>query len=239
MFLARRTTQAEYFDGERSAAELAAFFQALQRINRLFVFAEPFQRSLPRLLGPSRCEKASILDLGAGDGSLGKVLSEWARQRGWQWRVTNLDLSLAALRLNPAGPNVAGSVLALPFRAGSFDAVIASQMTHHLTDAEVRQHIAEAWRVARHVVMLSDLHRNAALYATLWVVFRLMRFPAVIASDGLLSVERGWRVPELRSLATAAAIDGAEVSLYFGARVLLRARKREALSPLAIVSSSS
>jgi 2-polyprenyl-3-methyl-5-hydroxy-6-metoxy-1,4-benzoquinol methylase len=238
MFLARRSTQAEYFDGDRSAAELAAFFRALGRINRLFVFAEPFQRSLPSLLDGA-CRSASILDLGAGDGSLGRVLSNWAEQRGWQWSVTNLDLSVDALRLNPAGRNIAGSVLALPFRASSFDAVIASQMTHHLSDAETLQHLAEAWRVARHVVVLSDLHRNAALYATLWVVFRLLRFPAIISSDGLLSVERGWRVPELHTLATAAGIVEAQVSLYFGARVLLRAGKRHSVSPAPLVHAST
>src|SRR6516165_10194562 len=111
MFLARRSTQAEYFDGDRSAAEFAAFFRALERVNRLFVFAEPFQRSLPSLLNGRGCQTASILDLGAGDGSLGKVLSHWAAQRGWQWTVTNLDVNLDALRLNPSGRNVAGSVL--------------------------------------------------------------------------------------------------------------------------------
>ncbi len=228
MFFARRNTQAEYFDAERPAAELAELFRALQRINRLFVFAEPFKRWLPRLLGEAGCRSVSILDLGAGDGSLGKVLCEWAAKRGWQWRVTNLDLSPLALRLNPGGRNVAGSVLALPFRADSFDIVIASQMTHHLTDEETRQHLVEAWRVAKRGVILSDLHRNAGLYATLWVAFRLMRLPAVISADGLLSVEKSWRVPELRELAATAGIPNVQVSLYFGARVILQAQKGEA-----------
>lgn len=225
MFLGRRSTQTEYFDAERSEAELAEFFRALNRINRLFVFAEPFQRWLPQLLGTSTCRTASILDLGAGDGFLGRVLCEWAQERGWNWRVTNFDLSVPSLRLDSAGRKVAGSVLALPFRAASFDAVIASQMTHHLTDAETRQHLAEAWRVAGRVIMVSDLHRNAALYGMLWLLFHLRRFPATIAADGLLSVKRGWRVPELRRLATAAGIERARIGLYFGARILLQAHK--------------
>lgn len=222
----RRSSQTEYFDAARPEAELAEFFHTLNQINRLFVFAEPFQRSLPQLLGTDVCRTASILDLGAGDGFLGRVLSEWARERGWHWRVTNLDLSLSSLRLDSAGRNVAGSALALPFRTGSFDAVIASQMTHHLTDAETRQHLAEAWRVARHVIMLSDLHRNAALYGVLWLLFHLKRTPATIAADGLLSVRRGWRVAELRRLVVAAGVERAKISLYFGARILLQARRQ-------------
>ena len=226
MFLSRRATQAEYFDSpERSLAELAEFHARLNSVNRFFVFAEPFQQALPKWLGPDSCQSLSILDLGAGDGSLGKVLTESAAKRSWRWRFTNLDLNIRALSLNETGVNVAGSAIALPFRDGSFDLVVASQMTHHLTDGGVLQHLREAWRVARMGIFLSDLHRNPTLYSCLWLLLRLWRYPKPFWNDGLLSVKRGWRVSELRRLAAQAGIGGAEVSLYFGARVLLRARK--------------
>src|SRR5271167_3162605 len=114
MFLSRRSAQEEYFDKERPAAELTDFFRALDRCNRLFSAAAPFQVLLPALLQESDCRSLSILDLGAGDGSLGKTLKEWAARRRWNWQVTNLDVNLEALRLNPSGWNVAGSALALP-----------------------------------------------------------------------------------------------------------------------------
>ncbi|HWI56821.1 MAG TPA: methyltransferase domain-containing protein [Bacillota bacterium] len=220
-----RTTQAEYFDSERPLAELAEFHQCLDRVNRFFLFAEPFQRRLPRLLGATACRSLSVLDLGAGNGLLGKELQGWAARRGWDWRVTNLDLSQAALRLNPSGRNVAGSALALPFSTGSFDLVIASQMTHHLTDEQVQRHLREAWRVARSAIFLSDLHRNAALYWVLWLFLRLRRFPESFGADALLSVRRSWRSHELQRLATQAGIAQAQVEVYFSARVLLHARK--------------
>lgn len=237
MFLGRRTTQAEYFDSARPAQEISEFYRSLERLNRLFVFAEPFQRMLPRLLGENQCRSLSVLDLGAGDGSLAQVLSKWALQRGWLWRFTSLDLSAEALRLVSEGNKVAGSVLALPFASNSFDVVIASQMTHHLADGEASQHLREAWRVSRQGVLVSDLHRNFVLYLILWMLFCVQRFPQVFRSDGLLSVRKAWRVPELRQLAQQAGIPEARVSLYFGARVLLQARKKatptEAGCPLA------
>jgi SAM-dependent methyltransferase len=226
MFLGGRTTQAEYFDSERPPEELAEFFNSLGRMNRFFMFAEPFQRFLPRLLESSSCARLSILDLGAGDGSLGKALADWAGKRGWIWRFTNLDSNPASLRLNPEGLNVAGSVVALPFRNDSFDVVIASQMTHHLNDGEARQHLREAWRVTRRALFLSDLHRNAGLYFILWAVCRLRRVRPSFKADALLSVQRAWRIPELRRLADQAGIEGARVRLHFGARVLLGACKR-------------
>ena len=227
MFLSRRSTQAEYFDAERPVEELRKFYRALATVNSLFLVAEPFQRYIPRLLGDENVKRLSLLDLGAGDGSLGNRLTTWAERRGWAWRIVNLDTSVAALDLNAGKANVAGSALALPFKDNSFDVVIASQMTHHLDDRQVSQHLAEAWRVARRGVVISDLHRNVALYSGLWMLFVFTRFPMEFRTDAFLSVKRAWRVPELASQARQAGIPFARVSLYFGARVVLQAIKGE------------
>jgi hypothetical protein len=227
MFLKHRVLQAEYFDAlDRPAAEIADGYAMLARVNRFFAFASPFQHFLPQVLGEERCRSLSLLDLGAGDGSLGDELARWAAQRGWDWRFTNLDLNLQAMRLNPGASWVAASASMLPFRDQSFDVVIASQMTHHLmSDDEVCRHFSEAWRVTREVLFLNDLHRNAALYAVLWVLLRLCRFPEHFRNDGLLSVRRSWRVGEWQALAGRAGIPDARVWLYGGARLMLQARR--------------
>ncbi len=227
MFLSRRSAQAEYFDApDRTAAEVADGYRLLARVNRLFHFAEPFQRHLPRSLGAERCRSLSVLDLGAGDGSLGRELTAWAAQRGWAWRVTSLDLNPLALRLNPGRPNVAACALALPFTDRSFDVVIASQMTHHIPQTEaVARHFREAWRVTRDTLFLNDLHRNCALFAMVWLATHLTRLPADLRSDGLVSVRRGWRIGEWQRLADEAGIPNANVWLHYGARIMLRARR--------------
>ncbi len=226
MFLSHRATQAEYFDSERSASEVADFYASLNRVNRFFAFAHPFQRLLPQFLGENTCRRLQILDLGGGDGELSRLLNLWARQRGWDWRVINLDLCMQALSLAADTISVAGSALALPFRDASFDVVIASQMTHHFEDQHVLTHLREAWRVARAAVFLSDLHRSATLYGLVWLALRVRRYPRPFYLDGLLSVRRGWRVAELQRLADQAGITGAKVRLSFGTRVLLQARKQ-------------
>lgn len=226
MFLSRRSTQAEYSDDlALPAAVVARNYRELARINRLFHFADPFQRILAGWLGHDQVKSLSILDLGAGDGSLGRTLEKWSAKRGWQWRVTNLDFNPLALHLNPAGRNVTGSVLALPFADNSFDVVIASQMTHHLTDPQTEQHFREAWRVTRDALLLNDLHRNAALLAIVWLSIHAAGLSRDMRADGLISVLRGWRVPEWQTLAAAAGIPDARVWLYYGSRVMLQARK--------------
>lgn len=225
MFLSRRSRQAEYFDAERPMAELADFFGSLNRVNRIFGFAEPFQRLIPKIIGQSHCGSLSILDLGAGDGTLGRILKQWARGRGWNWRVINLDVNFSALNLNPGEPNITASAIALPFRDDSVDLVIASQMAHHLTDNDVIGLFREAGRVARQAILLTDLHRSLLLYVMLWLLLRFQGQAGHFYRDALLSVRRGWRAHELRRLLRLAGASGARTTVYFGARVIVEISK--------------
>jgi ubiquinone/menaquinone biosynthesis C-methylase UbiE len=224
MFLSERTTQAEYFDEPRSPSEQASFYASLRQVNRLCVYAQPFKSTIPELLGPAACKELTLLDLGAGDGDLGRVLTGWASLRGWHWQFTSLDLSPEALQMG-AGCRVAASVLDLPFAENSFDVVVASQMTHHLAPEQVVRHLRESWRVARRAVMVSDLHRNAFLYFSLKTLLMFGTHAPEFVSDALLSVRRGWRLGELRNLAKAAGLESSNVRLYFGTRILLYGRK--------------
>jgi SAM-dependent methyltransferase len=226
MFFRERSTQAEYFDApERPAAERLAAFRELDRVNQLFRFDHPFVSRLPSWLGEPRCASLEILDVGAGTGLLGRVLSDWAGRRGWDWRFTNLDLNPLPLPPGDRVRIVAGSALELPFADNHFDLVVASQMTHHLTDEEVVRHWREAWRVTRDAMFICDLHRNAGFYALLGPALRLMGIGSQLRQDGLISVRRGFRRREWLQLAARAEIPDPKVCVYYGTRIVLQARK--------------
>ena len=226
MFFRERSMQAEYFDApERPAAERAAAFRELDRINQFFRFHHPFSSRLPSWLGKERCASLDILDVGAGTGLLGRVLSEWAARRGWDWRFTNLDLNPIRWQPGDGAKTVTGSALELPFPDGSFDLVVASQMTHHLTDREVVQHWREAWRVTSNAIFICDLHRNAGFYGFLWPALCLLRTGPMLRNDGMISVKRGFRQREWRDLAAQAEIPEPRIWLYYGTRIVLQARR--------------
>ena len=226
MFLSRRSLQAEYFDQpDLPLSELQLNYEHLRTINRIFYLRDCFQRYIPRLLKVENCKSLTLLDLGAGDGSLGRDLESWSRRRGWNWAVTNLDLNHSLARTFP-GQWICGSVLDLPLKNRSFDVVISSQMFHHFNkDQEIIRAFSEAWRVAGKAVLLNDLHRNLILYALLNGLLRAGMFPRTFREDGLISVRKGFRVPEWREFAQQAQIPQPKVWLYFGARVMLWASK--------------
>jgi hypothetical protein len=58
-----------------------------------------------------------------------------------------------------------------------------------------------------------------------WLATRLLRLSPRLRADGLLSVARGFRVSEWQALAGRAGIGQLHITLYFGSRILLRARK--------------
>lgn len=220
MFLRDRATQAEYFDApERTPAELRQHYAQLGRINRLTQFDRPFRIWVPQLLA----EPASLtfLDLGSGDGSLGQTLHTWAARQNWSWEFTHLDVNPVTREIDSNPRHVLGSVTALPFPNHSHDVVIATTMTHHLSEAEVIQHFREAQRVAKRLVLICDLHRNRFFWLALGALLWAIRLPREFRQDGLLSVERGWQVPEWRRLAEEAGLTNARVWQEHGTRILL------------------
>lgn len=224
MFFRRRSTQAEYFDFPRDEAEIIAGFRDLDRLNRFFRFAHPFTSRIPPWLGQDSCKRLEILDVGAGSGLLGEQLSAWAKRRGWNWYFTNLDANPIAARLYSGQRRVVGSALELPFEDDRFDLVVASQMTHHLTEEQIVQHWREAWRVGRKGIFICDLHRNVGLYSMLLLGNHVLGIGEAIRDDGLISVRRGFHLNEWRELSRRAEIP-AQVSLYYGTRIILQARK--------------
>ena len=223
MFLRSRSLQAEYFDApERTAEELRSHYTWLNRVNRLTRFERPFTSWIPRLLGSNGCQQLQCLDVGAGDGALGRALSAHARSQGWDWQFTDLDLSPHACSLNPNPRATVGSAAALPFTDRSFDVVIANTMTHHLPDdATVITHFREAARVARRLVLICDMQRNPAFLALLSTLLWLRRAPRDFRADGILSVRRGWKRREWEELAQRAGLTSARVWTEHGARILL------------------
>jgi SAM-dependent methyltransferase len=90
--------------------------------------------------GPADLRGVVALDAGAGPGVAGDVL----RARGARVVAVDRELDMASAC---AGPAAVGDVTALPFRAGSFDVVVAAFVVNHLPDPVAG--LAELRRVTR------------------------------------------------------------------------------------------
>lgn len=104
-----------------------------------------------RLLASTRTGALDVLDAACGTGRLAEAL----RAAGHRW--TGIDVSLDQLSAAQGdGARVCGSVLALPFASGAFDAVVACRFLHHLADDEhLLAALRELVRVSRRFVVAS------------------------------------------------------------------------------------
>jgi ubiquinone/menaquinone biosynthesis C-methylase UbiE len=179
----------------------------------VLVELSPLWATLPR--------RATLLDVGTGVGDIPARAREAAGRHGVTLETVGLETSCeladASRRRNALA--VCGDARHLPFRDGSIDVVICSQVLHHFFDAEAQQVLAELDRVARRRVIVSDLHRSRIAAAGIWIASFVLAFHPVSRHDGVVSVMRGFRAHELRGLVESTVGQRPAVRYRLGYRV--------------------
>jgi SAM-dependent methyltransferase len=173
-----------------------------------------------------------LLDVGTG---LADILTEAARdvrKSGGTLTTIGVDgaISLLAAARDSSTAMVCADALALPFRDGSVDVAMCSQLLHHFTDADVERLLRELHRVSRRAVIVCDLRRSWLAAAGFWLVSFPMRFHPITRHDGVVSVLRGFTAGELRRHVNAATGASPRVSRRLGFRLTARWTRSETAS---------
>jgi ubiquinone/menaquinone biosynthesis C-methylase UbiE len=174
--------------------------------------AEHFER-LPK--------QATLLDVGTGLGDVPFAVVRAARTHKIALTAIGLDSVPALTRCaaNSVSNTVCGSGLALPFGDSSVDVVMCSQTLHHFRGDEETALLREMNRVARTVVVVSDLRRSWVAAAGFWIASFPLCFHRVTRHDGVLSVLRGYTADELSDIVTGAIGIRPRVSKRIGFRL--------------------
>lgn len=143
----------------------------------------------------------TVLDVGTGLADIPAEIAARASRRGARITTIGLDERADLLVAARARANhmICASVRALPFRSGSIDIVLCSQLLHHFEAADLASVITELNRVARQRVVIADLRRSRFAAAGFWLASFPLRFHPVTRHDGVVSVFRGFTAAELRA----------------------------------------
>lgn len=222
-----RSYEPELIDAEgHDPQELAASLDQVAQVNAWLGGVRSLRPWLLRLAleaGPT----LAVLDVGTGNGRTLRELTAWARRRDIDLHGVGVDASTDAARIARAGGTtvVRADGLALPWEDGAFDAVVCCLTLHHFGDEEAVALVREMGRVARRLVLVSDLERSRlhwwgarVLAATAWRGNRLTR------TDGPHSVRRSFTRDELATVGREAGLADVRVERYLPWRLLLAGR---------------
>jgi 2-polyprenyl-3-methyl-5-hydroxy-6-metoxy-1,4-benzoquinol methylase len=214
--LSQRSRQDEQMDApDLDPAVYGKVLHDLARVNRWTFTAWPALAFLRRATGSAKTFR--LLDVGFGDGDILRAIARWARRRGIAAELVGVDLnekSVAVAQVQtPPG-------MAIDFRAGDyrdvpgpFDFVISSQVTHHMTDAQLTEFIQFMEREARLGWLICDLHRHGFAHWGFPILARLLRVHRIVREDGQLSIARSFRAAEWRRILADAGVPPEEVRI--------------------------
>jgi ubiquinone/menaquinone biosynthesis C-methylase UbiE len=224
-----RSTKLERIDtGDYTPQEYDDFLHDIRLVNRFAGDNRALQKSLLQDIQQHKLKQLSVLDVGAGSGELLRTIARFSRKKRLSAKLFGLELNKRSAEsiLEESGNfpeirSIRGNALSLPFADNSFDYVISSLFTHHLTDPQIVKTLSEMSRVASRKIFIIDLHRHPlayAFYKFFCVGFRISR---LVREDGSLSILRGFKSNELNSLAERANLRNITVKRYFPYRLVL------------------
>lgn len=230
----KRATQPERIDiGDYTPEEYARFLREIRFINQRLGDRTALEKTLLTDVSRLNLKSFTVLDVGAGTGELLGVIAKFARNEGRKVRLVGLDLNdlsvneiaEEALKFSEISP-VRADALKLPFADDSFDYVICSLFTHHLTDAQISCVLPEMFRVARRRVIVIDLQRSVRA----WLLYKLFcvayRISPLVLHDGSLSIRKGFTTNELQNFGEKLGNGNASVSSVAPYRVVLTIQKQ-------------
>lgn len=215
----------EYLDDPDLPPEIAA--RSLRDValsNRLFGGTRAMLRevrSIFQQLHSKNVKAATLLDVGTGLADIPIAMVAEARRFDIQLRAIGLEVteSMAAVAHEHARYVVAGDARRLPFADHSIDIITCSLVLHHLNRDDAVRMLRECTRVARAQVIVADLRRARLPIALLWLVSFPLRFHRISRHDGIVSIRRGYTLPELQALLKDANIHEARCQRRIGWRV--------------------
>ena len=232
---ATRTYQREICDDhEPEQAVVDRIYRFLSMINRR---GGGTQATIARFEQFSRTwtpgERIEVLDIASGAADIPRALIAWGRARGFDVRVTALDISRSALdyarRSGRTDPRLRLLVadITRPFCGDqAFDYVTSALFFHHLTDEQVVAVLRTSDRLARRGMVVNDLVRSRRAYVLTWLL--TWPFHPILHHDGPLSVRRALTPDELTALARTAGLPWLTVGRHFGERMTLAGERGRA-----------
>lgn len=222
-----RSDRLERIDtGDYTPEEYRRFLREIRFVNRYVGDNRALRKTLLKEIGfPGR--RIRILDVGAGSGELLRTIADHVGGAA-ELELVGLDSnSLSADSIITESEDyksikaVQGDAMNLPFQNDTFDYVISSLFTHHLTTDQIASALSEMKRVSISGVFVIDLHRHPVAYILYRVMCVVFGISELVTHDGSLSILKGFKPDEFLELGAKAGFESSAVTRSFPFRLVL------------------
>ncbi|RBL88913.1 methyltransferase domain-containing protein [Chitinophaga flava] len=161
--------------------------------------------TLMRQLPPEKT--VTIMDIGCGNGDMLRALADEGRQRGWKLHLVGVDANRFtvhhAAALSVDYPEISYDCIDVThdsFAEMEYDIVLLTLTLHHFTDATILALMQHFCRCATVGIVVNDLHRSSIAYRLFQLLCYVLGLEEMTRYDGLTSIMRGFKKPELIEL---------------------------------------
>ena len=233
MFAMRRRLTPEMMDSPSvERGELEAALGYIRWVNRRMGGARGLIRHLEKWSRRWPRDRAvTLLDVATGSADVPIAARSWARRRGFDLRVTAVDLHETTLEIAREQVRASGEgggievlksdalELVSVFGPESFDYVHAGMFLHHLSDLRALTMLRIMDRLARRGIVWNDLVRSRVYRGLLNVI--LVGQPEMVRHDARVSVEAGFTRWEVLDMARRLDLRYARYGRVMGYRFTL------------------
>jgi len=212
----RRSAEDELMDGpDLSQDEYSTCIADLAKVNTITLARRPTLAFVAEALRAApEGTIPVIVDVGFGAGDMLRAIESMCARKGYRARLIGIDLNP---RSEPFAKAQGASAFAIEYRTGDLydwpdgepiDLVISSQVTHHMSDAEIRHFLEWMEGRARLGWFINDLHRHWFAYHGFRLLCALMRWHPMVRHDGAISVSRSFTRDDWERLLAETGLGG-------------------------------
>jgi hypothetical protein len=205
-----RATATEFLDRPDCDPTLAAAsYRFMETVNGRFGGIRIVRRFLAaETAGRHAGAPLRILDIGSGSCDIPLAVSRWARARGILLHFTCLEMAghaadIARRQLARAGDPAVQLFQEDVFThqpAEPYDYAMASMCFHHFSNAQILALLRRLRGFVLHSVLINDLRRSPLASLAARLLLTGTGASAGVRHDALLSIRRGFKISELRTL---------------------------------------
>jgi len=201
----QRTDKEELMDDFSIGGDLLRdTLDKLENINRWLGGNKVTIKGLEQILkNEDKTKEITIVDLGCGHGDILRDVAKFGRKKGYNFKLIGIDANSTAIdyanELSKEYDELSfktQDIFSDEFKNETYDVVLTTLFLHHFKEPQLVAILENALKKARIGIVVNDLHRHKLAYY-LFMLLSIFISNKMIIEDGLTSVLRGFKRPEL------------------------------------------